>query len=68
VLCWAARRVWRKNSWFVGNAFAFPQQREYNERGDYDSLQNDRDNQSAPAYFAFAPLLLWVTFNKAAFQ
>jgi hypothetical protein len=64
----ASRRVRRKNYAFVTDAFAFTQKGEYNECRNYNRLQNDRDDQSAPAYFAVAPLLLRITFDETAFQ
>jgi hypothetical protein len=68
VLHRASPRIRRKNYAVIGNAFTSSQQRKYNECRDDDSLQDDRDEQSAPAYFAFAPLLRWVAFDEAAFQ
>ena len=46
----------------------FPNSGKYNESRDRDSLQDHRDDQRATAYFAFAPLMLWVAFDETAFQ
>lgn len=52
----------------VGDVFAFAEEREENDRGDNQNLQNDRDEKSATLVAANAFFLGGITFDEAASQ